>query len=207
MSRLNSEKYIDILANPFIKHAQFRINQLDNIIKKNPKIKVTIAGNNGKHLLGKGLARDQWIAAYNFKYSEQIINNAREHFTNKLQEMFEKLISDNPANTITFGKLPSANVGKMHYNVWGANSRNWIKSRKYPVLTGEGQARAMISVNGHNNIGVFGIITTPVTGEPPPVIISITTLYNPILSEESKESYERKYLKYKIRYLELKNTK
>ena len=208
MSKLNSKKYIDILSNPFIEHAQFRINQLDKIIKKNPKIMVTIAGDNGKHLLGKGLAKDQWITAYNCNYSEQIINKAREHFINKLQEMFEKLILDNLANTITFGMLPSANVGNMHYNVWGANSQNWIKSSKYPVLTGEGQARAMISVNGHNNPGVFGIITTPITGEPPHVVISTDqikslTTYNPSLS---KAYYEKNYLKYKNKYLQLKNT-
>ena len=167
----DDDKIINKLAIPFIKHAMFRVGQLEQLLSEKKINNVTIAGTNrgNTHYLGKGLAKDQWLRIY-FKYYINA-NKAHEVFINALQILFNDLKIKYP-DRIKFGWLPSRPVDEMNYNVWGANSKNWQKSEDHPFLLGGEQAKLMRFVGGHENPGVFGIITTPLKGQPPDVEVS-----------------------------------
>ena len=167
----DDDKIINKLAIPFIKHAMFRVGHLDKLLSEKKINNVTIAGTNrgNTHYLGKGLAKDQWLRIY-FKYYRNV-NKAHEVFINALQILFNDLKIKYP-DRIKFGWLPSRPVDEMNYNVWGANSKNWQKSEEHPFLLGDEQAKLMRFVGGHDNPGVFGIITTPLKGQPPDVEVS-----------------------------------
>ena len=176
----DDDKIINKLAIPFIKHAMFRVDYLEKLLSEKKINNVTIAGTNrgNTHYLGKGLAKDQWLRIY-FKYYRNV-NKAHEVFINALQILFNDLKIKYP-DRIKFGWLPSRPVDKMNYNVWGANSKNWQKSDEHPVLLGDEQAKLMRFVGGHENPGVFGIITTPLKGQPPNVEVSDDALQSLLL--------------------------
>jgi hypothetical protein len=159
-----------LLAKPFIEHATRRVNQLRyqlHTIK--PQENVLIAGSNGKHNLGTGLAKFQWIEFYVKKMNGSkpinVIISAQRLFVKKLGELFKELENQFPHRVSYDPHVNNAKVrqtaGITTIVVWGANSSNC-----YGVsgdnISGDGQASDM----AHHGEGVFGIITTPLTGTP-----------------------------------------
>ena len=145
------------LEGPFIAHARSRVQQLRSALAANLAVLVTIAGDGVRHLLGSGLAVEQWQ-----RYWPEGGEAARVRFVAALQTLFDGLITDYPGR-VFYGDLDRRMASPTHLLVWGANAANEQGTSGSPI-TGEGQAAAM----GTYGPGVFGLITTPKNGMPPP---------------------------------------
>ena len=64
---------------------------------------------------------------------------------------------------VRFGRLVRSDASDTHVLVWAANAANF-QGAAGDRIDGGGQAAAM----QHHGPGVFGIITTPLAGMPPP---------------------------------------
>ena len=137
---------------PYYTHVDKRVKQLRNLLEKNSRLKITIAGDHNGSLLGKGFAKHQWLYVYSlYEYQK---------FITFLNISLLKLTQDYPKR-VCFGKVSGKKANKSHYQVWGANAKNW-KLQAGSEIPGGGQAAAM----GIQKLGVFGIVTTPVAGNP-----------------------------------------
>ena len=112
---------------------------------------MTIAGEDGKPRLGKGVAAEHWRGQLGVRLGA----DAHAHFVEALDAALLQLAADFPQR-VRFGAVSSAAACTEHYQVWGANARNWQRPDGAKI-SGSGQAAAM----GVQRPGVFGIITTP----------------------------------------------
>jgi hypothetical protein len=149
------------IAKPFIEHAIERVDRLRYQLSK-PRVTVLIAGSNGKHNLGTGLAKLQWLQHYVNDYPINVIISAQRLFVEKLDELFKELERQYPSKVLYHEKVTKANANVNNIVVWGANYSNCYGEIDEKIK-GDGQARDMVS---HGD-GVFGIITTPLFGIPP----------------------------------------
>ena len=171
-----------------INHQKYRFAQLYRLLESEPTITVVIPFNfkeglELEHGLGKGLAVDQWTGS---GYTKQDSDDSIANLTSLVNKLFEKFpehvkyglvgtkpLSKSLANWVetVIGKLENKNKligynkGKVSqttpsnklYHVWGANVTNWNNNIGGTIL-GLSQASGM----GKQNIGIFGVITTPV---------------------------------------------
>jgi hypothetical protein len=112
---------------------------------------VTIAGEGATPSLGKGVAAEQWRG----QLGARVGTDAHARFVAALDTALLRLGADFPQR-VRFGKVSGAAASAEHYQVWGANARNWRRPDG-AKLSGSGQAAAM----GVQKPGVFGIVTTP----------------------------------------------
>ena len=140
------------IAHPFQRHAEQRFIELRTLLRK-PGVKVTIAGTEGKSSLGTGFAKEQW------RDYHADGNRAWKLTTETLDRLSNELVKDFPGR-VSFGQV-NDKASAEHYMVWGANAGNWDLPTGASI-PGGGQARAM----GNQKEGVFGIVTTPLDGEP-----------------------------------------
>jgi len=190
----------DTLSNLFIEHAKYRINLLRQKLKDNQDVRVTIAGNvsYGEHYLGKGLAVNQWIQN-KYASKKEVSIYAWNRFMNILQIEIENL-EKKYRNRVSYGTLVRTTASDINILVWGANSDNWDGDGKNNIpINGSGQAEAMSPYGP----GVFGIITTPLTGLPPPPP-PVNNKYLTYKNNFNQSKYYEKYLKYKLKYNQLK---
>ena len=153
-----------VLARPFIEHAQKRVDQLRYQLHTKPEANVVIAGSNGKHNLGTGLAKRQWIDYYveSGNYPINVIISAQRLFVEKLNELFKEL-KDQFNTRVTYNPQISKELAiNSTIVVWGANSENCYGEDNVKIEH-DVQEDHMES----HGPGVFGIITTPVKGKPP----------------------------------------
>ena len=140
----------------YISHVLSRFAQLANIMLTKPEVTATIPSDDGEEpRLGKGLAVDQWLS----KFTQQ----QYQHFINALDRSAYRLQQTFPGRVI-FGRVgtnTSSPPSDVNYHVWGANATNW-NLRDGQRITGGGMAASM----GVQRKGVFGIVTTPVSGPP-----------------------------------------
>ena len=203
-------------ANLFINHARGRIQQLREKLT-NPDTLVIIPGNNknNEHYLGKGLAVQQWgktdINIYAWKL---FIDDLTNELNNLHHEFPYQVIYD----TFDRSKADDNNI-----IVWGANSHN-VEGENDHYIDGGGQA-AVIETYGD---GIFGIITTPLTGPPidrkrqleiskekhfkilkekqeqKRLKLNVSHKYLTYKNNFNQSKYYEKYLKYKLKYNQLK---
>ena len=142
---------------PFVAHARQRLAFLCKRLKEDPMVKVTVAGSNGKSFLGEGLAKGQWIAAYGRTAGARAHKSFIDALCNELKAM-----KDEFGDRINYSKnLPIRPFSESHYQVWGANLSN-CSLPLGQAIAGEGMAKCM----GCQQPGFFGIITTPIAGDP-----------------------------------------
>ena len=155
----------ETLAKPFIDHAVIRVNQLIYQLAYNNEAHVVIPGStsNEKHNLGTGLAKDQWIEYYikNGNHPINVIISAQRLFVEKLGDFFKSLKTRFNKRVLYVSEVNNSIANKNNIVVWGANSENCYGNAG-EAIDGEGQASKMIA----HGPGVFGIITTPLTGLP-----------------------------------------
>ena len=152
------------LAEPFVAHARARVQQLHDQLTDDDQTQVEVAGNpaTGKHSLGTGLARGQWIDKK--KGWPVRGDEARQLLVRELQVLFDGLQARFPGRVTFTTQLEGARASSTRFLVWGANARNWNLPDGI-FIPGGGQAADM----GRQKRGIFGIITTPLEGLPPPV--------------------------------------
>ena len=153
------------IAEPFVAHARARVRQLHDALTADAQTQVEVAGDpfTGKHSLGTGLARGQWTDEKRGGWPT-LGDSARLLFVRELQALFDDLLKVFPGRVTFNDKLEGTRASSTRFLVWGANARNW-QVPDGALISGGGQAAAM----GRQRPGVFGIITTPVDGLPPPV--------------------------------------
>ena len=136
------------------KHVMQRVNELSQKLQTNKSLIVTIAGTKSEgSKLGKHRARGQWLSkGYTIAQYDEFITFLDSQLNN-LKRNFPKRVS--------FGFIAEKNASANHYQVWGANARNW-NLKNGNIIPGEGQARAV----NRQIPGVFGIVTTPINGIP-----------------------------------------
>ena len=151
------------LAEPFVAHARARVQQLHDQLTDD-RTQVEVAGNpaTGKHSLGTGLARGQWIDKK--KGWPVRGDEARQLLVRELQVLFDGLQARFPGRVTFTTQLEGARASSTRFLVWGAHARNW-NLQDGIFIPGGGQAADM----GRQKRGIFGIITTPLEGLPPPV--------------------------------------
>jgi hypothetical protein len=152
------------LAEPFVAHARARVQQLHDQLTDDDRTQVEVAGNpaTGKHSLGTGRARGQWIDKK--KGWPVRGDEARQLLVRELQVLFDGLQARFPGRVTFTTQLEGARASSTRFLVWGAHARNW-NLQDGIFIPGGGQAAAM----GRQKRGIFGIITTPLEGLPPPV--------------------------------------
>jgi hypothetical protein len=152
------------LAEPFVAHARARVQQLHDQLTDDDQTQVEVAGNpaTGKHSLGTGLARGQWIDKK--KGWPVRGDEARQLLVRELQVLFDGLQARFPGRVTFTTQLEGARASSTRFLVWGAHARNW-NLPDGDFIPGGGQAADM----GRQKRGIFGIITTPLEGLPPPV--------------------------------------
>lgn len=139
------------LLNELMAHMQVRVGELTHALEANASVQVTIAGKDGKPSLGKGAAVEQWRG----QLGARLGADAHAHFVEALDSALLLLAADFPQR-VRFGAVSGAAASIEHFQVWGANARNWQRPDGAKI-SGSGQAAAM----GVQRPGVFGIITTP----------------------------------------------
>ena len=132
-------------------HVQARVGTLRKALGGSASVHVTIAGEGGAPSLGKGAAKEQWRRQLGASAGA----DAHAHFIEALDRALLRLAADFPQR-VHFGAASGAAASAEHYQVWGANARNWRRPDGARV-SGSGQAAAM----GVQRPGVFGIVTTP----------------------------------------------
>ena len=139
------------LLNELMAHMQVRVGELTHALEANASVQVTIAGKDGKPSLGKGAAAEQWRG----QLGARLGADAHAQFVEALDAALLLLAADFPQR-VRFGAVSGAAASIEHFQVWGANARNWQRPDGAKI-SGSGQAAAM----GVQRPGVFGIITTP----------------------------------------------
>jgi hypothetical protein len=193
----------NILAKIFIDHAKYRLNLLREKLSKNPDVEIVVAGNSttNEHYLSKGLAVDQWKTNKYGDYSKEINIVAWKLFIDYLTEELNKLKTFF-SNRVIFDTFDRTKASDLHIIVWGANLKNWNDVGLNNVVIPDGGQAAAASPYGP---GVFGIITTPVKGLPPPVPQKpVNNKYLTYKNNFNQSKYYEKYLKYKLKYNQLK---
>ncbi len=159
----------DEVLEPYIEHINERFDILDRKLSDNSIKKVIFAGKDDKHALGTGYAIGQWKNEYGEVKGNEYSNKIIDHITNKINDLkgkHGKKIEIGPVGLEPIGgkwefnkpsELPSDRV----YHVWGANNKNW-NLPKGKNISGGGQA----SYFPKQQSGVFGIVTTPLNGDP-----------------------------------------
>ena len=126
---------------------------------------VVIAGKDGKHSLGTGLASNAWGGVTNDNY-KRMINNL-DSLTKYLKDTYKKQVSYGNVGYVNLTNPPfksNQNPGKnadgnIYIHVWGANVDNWNYNDGYiGSVFGAGQASGF----DRQESGVFGIVTMPV---------------------------------------------
>ena len=174
---------------------------MGKLLKINSSLRIVIPGpikrdGDGisiKHLIGTGIAIDQWEYAKAPKNVNTLY--AWYLYISYLTSQFEMLMEDyNVAGStrISYGTLDRNLASNNVIMIWGANSANVEGVNGEPIV-GDGQAKAMQTYGP----GVFGIISTPSTG-PPRLLSDQKTPQNKLTSVKEK------YLKYKLKYHHLK---
>ena len=144
-------------AQPFIDAARCRLRELQSALVADNSVHVTFAGQGGSIALGTGLAVDQWQAAFGARGDA-----ARLLLVAELERGVEQLRGEFPRR-VHIGRVSGADASATQIMVWGANASN-ADLQNGTRIQGSGQAAAM----GVQKPGVFGIITTPLCGPPPP---------------------------------------
>ena len=80
---------------------------------------------------------------------------AHARFVEALDTALLRLAADFPQR-VRVGEVSGSAASAEHYQVWGANARNWRRPEGAKI-SGSGQAAAMAV----QRPGVFGIVTTP----------------------------------------------
>ena len=80
---------------------------------------------------------------------------AHTRFVGALDAALLQLAADFPER-VRFGAVSGTAASAEHYQVWGANARNWRRPDGAKI-SGSGQAAVM----GAQRPGVFGIVSTP----------------------------------------------
>merc|ERR1740117_2179617 len=102
----------------YLVHVQNRLNQLNILLGADPNFEVTIGGENGMSMLGKGYAVDQWIQKYGEKTADK--------FNAGLETLLRAFQTQTAfASRIHIGKVGTETLGPLHYHVFGANAENW----------------------------------------------------------------------------------
>jgi hypothetical protein len=131
-------------------HQQERFEELRCLLQKDESVHVTIAGEDGHHNLGTGIAKDAWDSKKDW-----------EEMQENLTELVNDLLKEFPTR-VQLGKV-GKDYSATHLHVWGANAYNWNLPdgtvRRYGF--GDGQA----SYFKKQEPGVFGIVTMPIEAE------------------------------------------
>jgi len=155
-----------------IDHQINRFNELDFILKTNPKIKIIIAGDTttNTHNLGTNLAIQQWDQLHNIDITKVKVNGftMNAHLTNlikKLQKKYPKRIylgaigiAGKKTKNLDINycnEIKANNPSKNIIHVWGANEQNWNLNTGIRI-PGSGQVDCL----NKQTPGVFGIATT-----------------------------------------------
>ena len=162
-----------------VKHIKKRFNELERILENNPQTRIIIAGRKDKighdqgleslddnnrygqngHNLGTGLAKDQW--------KENVIGWKKSIEVTNLRV---QILLNDYSNRVSIGNVGYSTQGQYKVeqipsaqciHVWGANADNWNVSPG-ESFSGSGQAAAMSKQK--QQIGCFGIVTTPFCG-------------------------------------------
>ena len=145
-------------AQAYIDDARCRLRELQSALVADSSVHVTFAGQGGSIALGTGLAVDQWRAAFDARVGDA----ARLLLVAEL-ECGVELLRDQFPSRVHIGRVSGADASATQIMVWGANVSN-ADLQNGTRIQGSGQAAAM----GVQKPGVFGIITTPLCGPPPP---------------------------------------
>ena len=140
---------------PFITHALRRLAFLRDRLRADPAVVVTVAGRDFESSLGKD-AKGQWRAAYGEQGEP-----ARLRFLKAFEDALARLDHGFPGR-VHYDTLPIRPFSKSHYQVFGANLENFNLPHGESFV-GAGGVAAKI---GSQELGVFGIITTPLRGDP-----------------------------------------
>ena len=150
--------------NVYISHVYKRFAQLADVLLAKPAARVTIPSEDGiTHRLGKGLAVQQWKVSFTTEQYERFIDcldtvvyQLKDTFGGRV--VFGRVGIDSSARPSSLSSSPPSPT---NYHVWGANAMNW-NLREGQLITGGGMAAAM----GVQKEGVFGVVTTPLSGPP-----------------------------------------
>jgi hypothetical protein len=137
----------------FMQHIFERLTHLEYILDHNPDVEVTISGKDGEFTLGGALAKSGWE-------SRGMVDTYNEIFK-FLGEAVGDLIKNYPKR-IRIGKVDGSQASPTHIHVWGAHAYNWLTPHGVPII-GKGGEALDVKVN---NLGTFGIATSPVAGVP-----------------------------------------
>lgn len=130
-----------------------RFDQLEEILNKDIRIKVTFPGQSAvKHRLGTMYVED-WKLIDQENY-HNLAQEMHHHITQKILH-FEEVFGER----VKFGDVLYQNANSLSYQVWSANAINY-DLKEGQKIPGDYQALEM-KVQGP---GVFGIITTPKYG-------------------------------------------
>jgi hypothetical protein len=142
---------------PFIRHAERRLAELRVQLLTDSRVRVTIAGGNGRSYLGQGPVYQQWKRVCTDRRDKK----AYENFMGALERGIEQLCSEFPSR-VAFGQVCGSDASPTHLQVWGANADNWNLAIGSSIPGRGGDAAAMRV----QCAGVFGIVTCPRAGPP-----------------------------------------
>ena len=136
-----------------LSHVEYRFDTLEKIMKKDSRVKVTFPGNDAEnHKLC-----DFYFPSWNLmdKENYQILTKSLHDFIAIRMNNIKKMYPER----VIFGDVVYENASPTHYQVWGANAKNWNlpEGSKIP---GKYQAMQMKV----QEPGVFGIVVTPLYG-------------------------------------------
>ena len=134
-------------------HIEYRFNQLENLMKKDVRNKITFPGTSPEnHKLC-----DFYFPSWNLmdKENYHLLTKSLQDFIAIRMNELKKTYPDR----VKFGDVVYENANPNHFQVWGANAKNWNlpEGSKIP---GKFQALQM----KYQEPGVFGIVVTPLYG-------------------------------------------
>ena len=133
-----------------LEHIKYRFEELNDKMKKDIRVKITIPGeSSGKHQLGT-MYYDQWKLLDPVNCEK--VTSAMYNFITK---EIDKLISVY-GDRVKFGEVVYENASAINYQVWSANAVNWNRPRGLDI-PGCYQAQEM----KYQEEGVFGIVVNP----------------------------------------------
>ena len=146
---------------PYLEHACVRFAELRRLLLADPRLTVTFPGVPSRSglQLGTGLAAGQWRDAGLQGGWDGV--TAQKRFVEWMQAAAWRLLQEF-AGRVFYGHVSGAGASSSTIMVWGANAAN-IDLPDGTKIEGLGQALSM----GKQKAGVFGIVTTPVSGPPP----------------------------------------
>jgi hypothetical protein len=133
-----------------LEHVKYRFNELDQIMEKDARVKVTFPGKDAQHHELGTMYKDQW-ELFDKENCDKVFKALYDFISMEIEKLEDKY-----DERINYGEVYYQKANALNYQVWSANAVNWNRPEGLDI-PGSFQAQEM----KFQEKGVFGIVVTP----------------------------------------------